>query len=287
MMQSEQDASQVPAPKPSYSLASLKGAVAPLKIGSRIRNYFLTGLIIVGPVTITLYIVWWLINLVDAWVKPLMPDILAWLGGLLPHQYLPSWLSFFSPVVGLMFGMIALTVVGALAANLLGRTIVSYGEMVLGRMPVVRGVYSALKQIFETVLSESGNSFQTVGLVEFPRKGMWSIVFVAGDSKGEIMAKVGDGQPLVCAFLPCTPNPTTGYLIYVPKTEVVVLDMTIEEAAKLVISAGLITPQYKLSGALPPIPPGSTLANPAATVAAATGTQPERKSRTASSHSKR
>lgn len=286
-MQHEPGSGESKGRRPSLSLASLRGAVAPLNIGSRIRNYFLTGLIIVGPVTITLYIVWWFINLVDAWVKPLMPDFLAWLGGLLPSDYVPGWLSVFSPVVGLVFGMIALTVVGALAANLLGRTIVSYGEMFLGRMPVVRGVYSALKQIFETVLSESGNSFQTVGLVEFPRKGMWSIVFLAGESRGEISAKVGDGVPMICAFLPCTPNPTTGYLIYVPSSDVVVLEMTIEEAAKLVISAGLIMPDYKPRAGPPPIPPGTALANPVEASAGMAPRQPDRKSRTASSHSKR
>lgn len=219
-----------------------------VRIGARLRNYFLTGLIIVGPVTITLYIVWWLINVVDAWVKPLMPDFLAWLRTLLPVGYFPEWALVFSPLIGVVFASIALTIIGALTANLLGRTIVSYGEMVLRRMPVVRGVYTALKQIFETVLSESGSSFQQVGLVEFPRKGMWSIVFVAGEGKGEIDARLNGGESTICAFLPCTPNPTTGYLIYVPKSDVILLDMKIEDAAKLVISAGLITPEFPASG---------------------------------------
>ena len=225
-------------------LASLSENRWSMRIGARLRNYFLTGLIIVGPVTITLYIVWWLINVVDAWVKPLMPDFLAWLRTLLPVGYFPEWVLVFSPLAGVIFATIALTIVGALAANLLGRTIVSYGELVLRRMPVVRGVYTALKQIFETVLSESGSSFQQVGLVEFPRKGMWSIVFVAGEGKGEVDARLSQGEPTICAFLPCTPNPTTGYLIYVPKSEIILLDMKIEDAAKLVISAGLITPDF-------------------------------------------
>lgn len=225
-------------------LAALDGQRWSLRMGARLRNYFLTGLIIVGPVTITLYIVWWLINVVDGWVRPLMPDFLAWVRSILPAGTFPEWVLVFSPLVGVVFAMIGLTIVGALAANLLGRTIVSYGEMVLGRMPVVRGVYSALKQIFETVLSESGNSFQKVGLVEFPRKGMWSIAFVAGESRGEVDARLTEGEPTICAFIPCTPNPTTGYLIYVPRSEIKMLEMKIEDAAKLVISAGLIMPEF-------------------------------------------
>ena len=115
----------------------------------------------------------------------------------------------------------------------------------------MRNVHSGLKQILETVLSESGNSFQKVGLVEFPRQGMWSIIFIAGASRGEVDARLSLGEPTICAFLPCTPNPTTGYLIYVKKSEVIELDMTIEEAAKLVISAGLIAPEFKGGGDLP------------------------------------
>ncbi|MEL6748312.1 MAG: DUF502 domain-containing protein [Pseudomonadota bacterium] len=134
-----------------------------LRIGTRLRNYFLTGLIIVGPLTITLWIVWWGINVIDAWVKPLVPD-----------AYLPgTYLSYPIPGAGLLFAIIGLTIIGALAANLLGRTIISYGELVLGRMPVVRNVYAGLKQIFETVLSKSSSSFQKVGLIEYPREGLF------------------------------------------------------------------------------------------------------------------
>ncbi len=231
--------------QPLARLTQASGSPPKRKIGSRLRNYFLTGLIIVGPLAITVNIVWWFINAVDAWVKPLMPDFEAWLSRVLPADYqIPGGLSQSIPGFGLLFAIAGLTIIGALTANLLGRTIISYGESMLSRMPVVRNVYSGLKQIFETVLSESGNSFQKVGLVEFPRKGMWSIVFIAGASRGEIDVRLNGGEPTVCAFLPCTPNPTTGYLIYVPKNEVIELDMKIEEAAKLVISAGLITPEF-------------------------------------------
>ncbi len=138
---------------------------------ARLRGYFLTGLIVVGPVAVTIYVVWWFINLVDAWVKPLVPQ------AYLPDTYLP----FRVPGVGLIVGILGLMVVGALTANLFGRTIVSYGEMMLDRMPVVRGVYRLVKQIFTTIFSKSGTSFKRVGLIEFPRRGLYALVFLAGD----------------------------------------------------------------------------------------------------------
>ena len=205
------------------------------RIGTRLRNYFLTGLIIVGPVGITLYVVYWFIELVDAWVKPFVPE------KYLPETYLP----FTVPGVGLMFSITALMVIGALTANLFGRTLVSYGEMMLDRMPVVRNVYGALKQIFETVLSQSNNTFQNVGLIEYPRRGLYAIVFISTDTKGEIKERADNGDGLLSVFLPTTPNPTSGFLLFVPQRDVVILDMSVEEAAKLVISAGLVVPDYQ------------------------------------------
>ncbi|GAB4239614.1 MAG: hypothetical protein Kow0032_26820 [Methyloligellaceae bacterium] len=204
-------------------------------LGARLRNYFLTGLIIVGPVGITLYVLWWFINLVDAWVKP-------WI----PAKYLPeSYLPFTVPGVGLIFSITALVIIGAFTANLFGRTLISYGEMMLDRMPVVRNVYRALKQIFETVLSQSNNSFQKVGLIEYPRKGLYAIVFISTETRGEIDKKVEKGETLLSVFLPTTPNPTSGYLLFLPEKDVLVLDMSVEEAAKLVISAGLVVPEHQ------------------------------------------
>jgi uncharacterized membrane protein len=122
--------------------------------------------------------------------------------------------------------------------------VIGYGERLLARMPFVRTVYRALKQIFETVLAERGQSFQKVALLEFPRRGAWAIVFVTAEARGEIAAKMAGGDDMVAIFMPSTPNPTTGYLVYVPRSDLVMLDMTVEEAAKLVISAGLVTPEY-------------------------------------------
>ena len=216
-------------------MTSVDTKKARLPIGARLRNYFLTGLIIVGPVGITLYVFWWFVNLVDGWVKPWVPLVY------LPETYLP----FTVPGVGLIFSIAVLMAVGALTANLFGRTLVSYGEMMLGRMPVVRGVYRALKQIFETVLSQSNNSFQQVGLVEYPRRGIYAIVFVSTPASGEIDDKILKGELVLSVFLPTTPNPTSGYLLFVPEKDVIILDMSVEEGAKLVISAGLVVPAYQ------------------------------------------
>jgi uncharacterized membrane protein len=200
--------------------------------GARLRGYFLTGLIVVGPVAITIYVVWWFINLIDAWVKPLVPP-----------QYLPEhYLPFSVPGVGLIFGITGLIVIGALTANLFGRTLVGYSEMMLARMPIVRNVYRTLKQIFETVLSKNGGSFKRVGLIEFPRRGLYSIVFLAGDPPPEVEEKLGEGQPMITVFMPNGPNPTTGFILFMPASEVITLDLSVEDAAKLVVSAGLVAP---------------------------------------------
>jgi len=204
-------------------------------LGARLRGYFLTGLIVVGPVAITLYVVWWFINLVDAWVKPLLPQ------AYLPETYLPVNV----PGVGLIVGIFGLMVVGALAAGLFGRTIVSYGEMMLDRMPVVRGVYRLIKQIFTTVFSKSGTSFKRVGLLEFPRRGLYCLVFLAGDPPVEVEEKIGGGNPLITVFMPNGPNPTTGFIVFVPASEVIPLDLAVEDAAKLVVSAGLVGPDQQ------------------------------------------
>jgi len=203
---------------------------------AKLRNYFLTGLVIAAPLSITIYITWGFINFVDDWIKPWVPDAYN------PETYLP----FDVPGVGLVFVLVGLTVLGALAANLFGRTLVDMGERVLGRMPVVRNLYSALKQIFETVVSQSNTSFREVGLIEYPRKGLYAIVFVSTDAKGEILHRLDDDDKseIISVFLPTTPNPTSGFLLFLPRRDMIKLDMSVEEAAKLVISAGLVTPEY-------------------------------------------
>lgn len=202
---------------------------------ARLRNYFLTGLVVAGPIAITIYVVRWVVTSIDEWVKPLVPSFYN------PDNYLP----FHLPGMGLLFSIIALTLFGALAANLIGRTLVSYSELMVGRMPVVRNVYRGLKQIFETVLTQQGGTFKQVALIEFPGPGLWSVVFVAADAKGEIQEKLGrDGKQMVGVFLPTVP-PTTGYVVYMDKNDIHILDMSVEDAAKLLLSAGLVMPEYR------------------------------------------
>lgn len=213
---------------------------APLRIGARLRNYFLTGLIIVGPVTLTIYIIWWVINVTDAWLKPFVPAVY------LPDTYLP----FAVPGIGLLFGILFLTITGALAANLLGRSLISFGEMALDRMPIVRNVYRALKQFFESLVSATASGtqqgFQKVGLIEFPSKGLWSIVFVTGETKGEIsLSQPGGEEDLLTVFMPTGIVPPTGFICFVPRRDVTFLKMSVEDAAKVVISAGMVVPDYE------------------------------------------
>jgi len=202
--------------------------------GTRLRNYFLTGLVIAAPISITIYLTWTFVNFVDDWIKPWVPSLYN------PDSYLP----FSLPGVGLIFAFFFITILGALTANLFGRTIVSYGEMMLNRMPVVRNLYSALKQIFETVVSQSQSSFKEVGVIEYPRKGLYAIVFISTETTGEVKARFGGKEGMLSVFLPTTPNPTSGFLLFVPRKSVTILDMSVEDAAKLVISAGLVDPDY-------------------------------------------
>jgi len=232
----------------------MSDTLKPASAMTRLRNYFLTGFIVCAPLAITIYIVWSLIGWIDSWVKPYIPARYS------PDSYLP----FAVPGFGLLVALFLITIIGFLTANIVGRTVVSYSEHLLGRMPLVRGVYKALKQIFETVLSNKSDMFRQVGLVEYPRKGVWSLVFVANEKHTEINARLDkEGDPLVAVFMPCTPNPTTGFLMYVYRSEIVLLDMTIEDGAKLIVSAGLVAPPYeaKVPGPDGKVPSGP-LGNP-------------------------
>ncbi len=198
---------------------------------SRLRTYFLTGFIITAPLVITVYLIWTLIEWVDSWVIPYIPEIYN------PDNYLP----FHVPGFGLLAAIFLITIVGFLTANIIGKSIVSWGEGLLGRMPLVRNIYNGLKQIFETVLSDQTGSFQEVGLIEYPRKGLWAIVFISTATKGEVDNRLKSvDQDTFSVFLPTTPNPTSGFLLFVPKQDVTILSMSVEDAAKLVISAGLV-----------------------------------------------
>jgi uncharacterized membrane protein len=200
--------------------------------GARIRNYFLTGLVLVGPVFVTAYLTWSFITWVDGIVKPMVPPEMR------PETYLP----FNVPGTGLVIAFVAVTLLGFLTANFIGRKLFSIGEKVLNRMPVIRPIYKTMKQIFETVFSQSGSSFRTVGLVEFPAPGMWSLVFVSQPPSESVAARLPASEH-ASVFLPCTPNPTTGFFFYLPRKDIIELDIKVEDAMTVLISAGMIQPE--------------------------------------------
>jgi uncharacterized membrane protein len=201
-------------------------------VGSRIRNYFLTGLVVAGPVAITVWLTWSFVTWVDNLVRPFIPVVYR------PETHLPVKI----PGTGLIIAVLALTLLGFLTANLVGRTLVEAGERILDRMPLVRSIYKGLKQVFETLFSQSGSSFRTVGLIEFPSPGMWSLVFLSQPPSPEVTSVLPNREEHVSVFMPCTPNPTTGFFFYVARSAVIELDIPVEAAAKLIMSAGLIQP---------------------------------------------
>src|SRR5215208_8012767 len=197
----------------------------------RLRNYFLTGLVLVGPAYITISLTWWFINWVDDLVRPFIPVAYR------PETYLPVSL----PGSGLIIAFVTLTLLGFLTANLVGRSLVEFGEAILNHMPVVRPIYKSLKQIFETLFSKTGSSFRRVALVEFPSPGMWSLVFLSQSASADIAARLPNTEH-VAAFMPCTPNPTTGFFFYVPRRALIELDIPVEAAMTLLMSAGMAQP---------------------------------------------
>ena len=195
-----------------------------------LRGYFLAGVLITAPIGITFYLAWLFINWVDNTMTPLLPPAYN------PETYLP----FGIPGLGLLMVCFVMTLIGALTAGILGRFWIRTSERILSRMPVIRSIYSALKQIFETVLSQQSNAFREVVLFEYPRRGSWALGFITGSTRGEIQNSTED--EVVNVFLPTTPNPTSGYLLFLPRRELVILSMTVEEGIKMVISGGIVTP---------------------------------------------
>lgn len=224
---------------------------------ARLRNNFLTGLIICAPMAITIWLTWTFIHWADSWVKPYIPV-----------RYNPeSYLKFAIPGFGLLIAVTLITVIGLLGKNLIGRSIVEFGERFVHRMPLVSSIYRGVKQIFESVLKEQSNSFKRVGLIEYPSPGLWSLVFISAEPKGEIGMRLnGMGEEMVAVFLPPTPIPTAGFLVFVPKNKIVMLDMSPEDAAKVLLSAGLINPDFK------PKSPVVIEGEPSETPQASTGT---------------
>ena len=197
------------------------------KLLGRLRGWFLTGLLVTAPVLLTVYITWAAIKLIDGQVNKLIPEFATWSLGDIPGA-------------GLVVGAVLITLIGAVAAGFMGRWIIKLGEAILNRMPVVRSIYGATKQILETVISTQSDAFREVVLVEYPRRGLWVIGFVTGTTKGEVSRLLSRSS--VNVFIPTTPNPTSGFLLFCPVKDIIYLDMSVEEAVKLVVSGGIVSP---------------------------------------------
>lgn len=201
----------------------------PLHLGvmGRLRAYFFAGILVTAPVSITFYIAWQFIQFMDDQVSPLIP----------PAFNPKTW---GIPGFGLVAVVVSLTLIGALTAGFAGRLLVRLYDAVLERMPVLRGIYSAVKQIFETMLAQKANAFREVALIEYPRPGIWTLAFITGTTAGDVRACFN--EEMVNVFVPTTPNPTSGFLLFLPRRDVRVLDMTVEDGIKMVVSTGIITP---------------------------------------------
>jgi len=197
----------------------------------RLRTWFLAGLLITAPLALTLYVTLGIVHWVDDLVAPLIPPQHR------PEVYFN--LPFQIPGTGLVIVVVGLTLIGALAATLLGRFFVRLGDRVMARLPIIRSLYGALKQMFETLLSQKSGAFRQVVLVPFPAAGSWAIGFITGETMAAIQMSVPDD--LVTVFVPTSPNPTSGYILFVPRDRAVVIDMTVEDGLKLVVSGGIVS----------------------------------------------
>ncbi|EPX86140.1 hypothetical protein ruthe_00949 [Rubellimicrobium thermophilum DSM 16684] len=226
------------------------------RIASAIRNNFFAGVVVIAPLGLTVWLIWTAVGWVDGFVMPFVPRywhpdamINRWLGN---PRGSPEWIDVNIRGVGVVVFLIFTVLIGWMAKGLIGRSLLRAGEEILGRVPVVRSVYNAVKQIAETLISNSEVKFEKACLVQFPRKDCWTIAFITAPAKGELRERLSDGEddPWVCLFRPNTPNATTGYLFFVRRSEIIELDMTLEDAAKLVISAGLVYPGEMPRGTL-------------------------------------
>lgn len=205
----------------------------PVGLFAWLRGRFFAGMVIAAPLAATFFILQFLINFIDSRVKPLLPPLLQ------PETYT----NYAIPGFGVLVLVIALTILGAITANLIGRSLLAATDRILSRIPIVRNVYAALKQLTEVLANNQQASFDRCVMVEYPKKGSWCIAFVSSHAKGEIGSKLGTSK--IGVFVPTTPNPTSGFLIYVEESETVELEMTVEEGAKMILTAGLVVPDYE------------------------------------------
>ena len=226
---------------PGSVKASASSHTHKLGLVGRLRAYFLAGVLVTAPAAITIYLAWLFINFIDVAIGTVLP------GRYSPEQFMP----FTVPGLGLLTVVIGLILVGAFAAGYVGRLVVGIGEGLVERMPVVRSIYGTIKQIFETVLAQRSTAFREVVLLEYPRMGLWSMGFITGPPHADIQRVSTDD--LVTVGVPTSPIPTAGYLLFVPRKDLVVLDMTVDEGLKVVMSGGIVNPpDRRKRAAIPP-----------------------------------
>ena len=213
----------------------LKSPKKRTRIGRLLRNYFLTGLIVTGPIGITILLANGFVGFIDEWLTPLIPDMYH------PNAYLP----FDIPGTGLLLGLLIIFLVGGLTASFIGRSLISFTEKLIENTPVIGSLYATLKQIFQLALKDGSASFSAVVLVEYPCKGVWVVGFVTNEVKYEIADYIASDT--ISIFLPTTPNPTSGYVIFMDKQHVKFLDMSVENGIKLVISGGIVISERMVS----------------------------------------
>ncbi|WP_093995465.1 DUF502 domain-containing protein [Octadecabacter ascidiaceicola] len=212
------------------------------------RTNFLAGLVVIAPIGLTLWLIWTVVGWVDSFVWPFVPnayhpeELVNWaLGRSVADD---NWITVNVRGIGVVVFLLFTMLVGWMGKGLLGRSFLRWGEGLVARMPVVRSIYNGVKQIAETVFAQTETSFDKACLIEYPRKGIWAIGFISTSTKGELLEKADTG-PMTSVFLPTTPNPTSGFLLFFPTRDILELDMSVEDAAKLVISAGLVYPGEK------------------------------------------
>ncbi len=208
----------------------------------KLRRYLVAGLLVWVPLFVTIVIIRVAINLMDKTLglipQPYRPEILL-------QQLFQTENPVVIPGLGVILTFIVLLLTGVLAANVIGRAFVGGWESLMHRIPIVRSIYSAAKNFAEIVFSDTSDSFKQVLLIEYPRKGLYSLAFQTSSEPGEVQGRTG--EDVVCCFVPTTPNPTSGFIIIVPRKDVTVLDMEVDEALKMIISLGVVVPRWKKS----------------------------------------
>ena len=201
-----------------------------MSLGKRLKKYFLTGLVVLGPLGLTLLVVQWIVGVMDRLILSLLPDALH------PN----SLLGIYIPGLGVIGTVVLVLLVGMLTANIFGRALVDWSERLMGKIPLIKGIYSLFRQVTDTILIKDKSGFRKVVLIEYPRRGLWSIGFITGISEGELQQVTP--HRLVNVFVPTAPLPTSGFYVLVPADELLELQMSVDDAFKLVVSGGMVTP---------------------------------------------